>query len=45
MLAVTHRYEIALLKRTDDNLDTLSEEGIVRSLMGSARSMGLNVVW
>ncbi|TYZ60845.1 hypothetical protein PybrP1_000424 [[Pythium] brassicae (nom. inval.)] len=37
-------YEIAQVKQQDDNVDYIELESICKSLIGSAKSMGLNVV-
>lgn len=39
-----HVYEIARVKATDDALGHLKMESIVRSVIGTARSMGIGVV-
>ncbi|KAK4694039.1 large subunit ribosomal protein L11, partial [Phenoliferia sp. Uapishka_3] len=44
-LSVKHVYEIAKLKATDDHLNgTVGLESVVRSVMGSCKSMGVQVV-
>ena len=43
-ISVQHVYEIARLKKTDPNMEHVSLESIVGSVMGTARSMGVPVV-
>ena len=42
--SLIRRFEIAQIKKEhDENLSTMDLQGIVKSLMGSAKSMGLEV--
>ncbi|PPQ77310.1 hypothetical protein CVT25_010892 [Psilocybe cyanescens] len=43
-ISLKHVYEIAKIKATDDHMKTLPLESIARMLVGSARSLGVQVV-
>jgi large subunit ribosomal protein L11 len=43
-ISLKHLYEIAKIKRTEPRLSVLSEEAMVKCLIGSCKSMGLTVV-
>ncbi|WWC91530.1 ribosomal protein L11 [Kwoniella dendrophila CBS 6074] len=43
-LSLKHIYEIAKIKSLDDNLKSLGLEKISRSIIGTARSLGVQVV-
>lgn len=43
-LSLKHLYEIAKIKKTDARHASLEMEGIVKSIIGVARSMGIKVV-
>lgn len=43
-LSLKHVYEIALIKKTDERHALLSLEGIAKSIIGVAKSMGIKVV-
>lgn len=43
-LSLKHIYEIAKIKKSDGRHAALEMEGIVKSVIGVARSMGINVV-
>lgn len=43
-LSLKHIYEIAKIKKTDGRHSALELEGIVKSIIGVAKSMGINVV-
>lgn len=44
VLSLKHIYEIALIKKQDPYLANMSLEAMCKSLIGSARSMGIEVV-
>lgn len=44
ILSLKHIYEIAVIKHQDPNLAQMSLESMCRSLIGSAKSMGIEVV-
>lgn len=43
-VSLKHVYEIAKVKCMDDALKALGEERVARSIIGSAKSLGINVV-
>lgn len=43
-ISLKHVYEIAKIKASDDHMKTLPLESIARMLVGSARSLGVQVV-
>ncbi|EMD40571.1 hypothetical protein CERSUDRAFT_44854 [Gelatoporia subvermispora B] len=43
-VSLKHIYEIAKIKQTDEHMKHLRLEGIARSVVGSARTLGLQVV-
>jgi large subunit ribosomal protein L11 len=43
-ISLKHVYEIAKIKRRDDHMQGLSLESIARGVVGSARSMGIEVI-
>lgn len=43
-ISLKHLYEIAKIKRSEPRLSVLSEEAMVKCLIGSCKSMGLEVV-
>ncbi|EJT52032.1 60s ribosomal protein l19 [Trichosporon asahii var. asahii CBS 8904] len=43
-VSLKHVYEIAKVKCMDDALKALGEERVARSIVGSAKSLGINVV-
>ncbi|KIK65453.1 hypothetical protein GYMLUDRAFT_239987 [Collybiopsis luxurians FD-317 M1] len=43
-ISLKHVYEIAKIKATDDHMSHLSLESIARMIVGSARSLGIQVV-
>jgi large subunit ribosomal protein L11 len=43
-ISVKHVYEIAKIKATDEHMKHLKLESIARSIVGSARSLGVRVV-
>lgn len=43
-LSLKHVYEIAKIKKTDGRHTTLELEGIVKSIIGVAKTMGINVI-
>jgi large subunit ribosomal protein L11 len=43
-ISLKHVYEIAKIKATDEHLKTLPLESIARMILGSARSLGVQVV-
>lgn len=43
-VSLKHIYEIAKVKCMDEGLKPLGEERVARSIIGSARSLGINVV-
>jgi large subunit ribosomal protein L11 len=44
MVSYKHVYEIALLKQQDPHLAGIGLEGLCKSIVGTARSMGIEVV-
>lgn len=44
ILTLKHIYEIAVIKKQDPHLAQLSLEAMCRSLVGSCKSMGIEVV-
>ncbi|KAF9520382.1 hypothetical protein BS47DRAFT_1336020 [Hydnum rufescens UP504] len=43
-ISLKHVYEIAKIKQTDSHMQRLSLESIARTIVGSARSLGIQVV-
>lgn len=43
-LSLKHVYEIAKIKATDEHMKHLSLEAIARMVVGSAKSIGINIV-
>jgi large subunit ribosomal protein L11 len=43
-VSLKHIYEIAKIKATDENLKQVSLEGIAKSVLGTARTLGVKVV-
>lgn len=43
-LTLKHIYEIAKIKCTDDGIKEAGEEGVVKSVLGTARTLGIEVV-
>ncbi|CAI4049680.1 mitochondrial 54S ribosomal protein uL11m SKDI_14G1410 [Saccharomyces kudriavzevii IFO 1802] len=43
-LSLKHVYEIAKIKKTDERHNLLEMEGVVKSIIGVAKSMGIKVV-
>ncbi len=43
-VSLKHIYEMAKIKQSETRLSGLSLEGICRSIIGQARSIGINVV-
>lgn len=43
-VSLKHVYEIAKIKKTDNHHTNIELKGIVKSIIGVARSMGINVV-
>jgi len=43
-VSLKHIYEIARIKHTDEHMKHLSLEGIARSILGSARTLGVKVI-
>lgn len=43
-ISLKHVYEIAKIKKTDERHKTVELEGIVKSVISTAKSMGINVV-
>jgi large subunit ribosomal protein L11 len=43
-ISLKHVYEIAKVKCTEDGLKHLGEERVARSIIGSARTLGIEVV-
>ncbi|KAI5807249.1 mitochondrial 54S ribosomal protein YmL19 [Peziza echinospora] len=43
-VTLKHVYEIAKIKRSEQRLSGLSEESLVKSIVGSAKSMGIKIV-
>ena len=43
-VSLKHIYEIAKIKQTDDHLKHISLEGLCRTIISSAKSMGIKVV-
>jgi large subunit ribosomal protein L11 len=44
-ISVKHVYEIARIKAKDEHLKHLKLESIARTVVGTARSLGIRVVW
>ena len=43
-ISLKHVYEIAKIKQTDAHMERLSLESIARTVVGSARSLGIKVI-